>query len=227
MPADKSLIIIWKGRQVQVTRTAARRNSLTVKIDGDRILVRTSLRYPTDAIYDFLNRKESWILKHLENPKIRVAFEWANGQDVYILGRRYTLRLMYAPRGKLELRDDDCIIYGPSEKSWQNAYRKHAEGILDVLLDEFRRQLRYDVGDYTLKYRFYSSRWGCCFWKRREILINYYCVAMPVEAIKYIFYHELAHLEVNNHQKEFYDHLSQLDPDYRIGMKISRSYIIQ
>ena len=89
MPADKNLIIIWKGRQVQVTRTAARRNSLTVKIDGDRIMVRTSLRYPTDAIYDFLNRKESWIMKHLENPKIRVAFEWANGQDVYILGRRY------------------------------------------------------------------------------------------------------------------------------------------
>ena len=53
MPADKSLIIIWKGRQVQVTRTAARRNSLTVKIDGDRILVRTSLRYPTDAILIF------------------------------------------------------------------------------------------------------------------------------------------------------------------------------
>ena len=226
MPDEKTGIIIWKDRQVQVTRSTGRRN-LTVKIDNGRILVRVPLRYPVSGIYDFLNMKEAWILKHLDNPRKKAGVEWRNGADIYILGKKYTLYIVHAAKGKLELRDDHCVVYGPSEKSWLNAYKKYAESVLDVLIDEFRRQLRYDVGDYTLKYRFYTSRWGCCFWKRREVLMNYYCIALPVEAIRYIYCHELAHLRVNNHQKEFYDHLSKLCPDYKVGLKLSKSFIIQ
>ena len=58
-------------------------------------------------------------------------------------------------------------------------------------------------------------------------MINLWCIAMPVEAIKYIFYHELAHLRISNHQKEFYTHLSQLDPGYRKGLKLSKQFMLK
>ena len=221
------MVIIWNGMMVNVTKSSQkRRGSVSFKIRDGKVYVTAWLKCPTDYIYDALSKKENWIMKHLENPRIRASFSLDNGSDIYVLGKRYKLQLVNSSRGKMELSGDTCFIYGPSEKSWVNAYKNYAENLLDELLDKFRSQLRYDVGDYTLKYRFYKSRWGCCFFRRREVVMNYYCIAMEEEAIKYVFYHELAHLSVGNHSKDFYSHLAKLDPSYKIGLKKSKSYTI-
>ncbi len=224
---QNNVMLFWNGIWVNVTKSSShRKNTVSFRIREGKLHVSTALRYPNDEIIAALEKKRSWIMKHLNNPLKKASVEWRNGAEIYILGQKYLLNLAYAPKGRLELSGDRCIVYGPSEKSWLNAYRKYAENILDDLLDQFRRELKYEVGDYTLRYRFYTSRWGCCFWKKREVILNYYCLALPEEAIRYIFYHELAHLEVNNHQKAFYDHLSLLDPNYKVGLKMSKSFTI-
>ena len=221
------LVIIWNGQMINVIKSSERRKgNISFKIKDGKVYVYTSLRCPTDQIYDALWKKEGWIMNHLEHPKLKASFDFRNSADVYVLGQLYQLQLVYSSRGRMELEGDRCTIYGPSEKAWLNAYRKYAENLLDVLLDKYRNELRYDVGDYTLKYRFYTARWGCCFIKKREVMMNYYCIALPEEAIRYVFYHELAHLSVGDHSREFYRHLEELDPNYKIGLKKSKSFTI-
>ena len=212
---------------IQVTIKRSRRKSCAFKVNNGTIEVFAPTWYPTFEIMRALDAKQDYIFKHLANPLKKASFQWENGETVYVLGEPYTLVKADAKKGSVSIEGNKIIIAAPSENAAMNAYKKFATGILDELLDIFRAELKEDVGDYGLSYRFYTGRWGCCATKKREVVINLWCVGLPEEGIRYVFYHELAHLQVANHSKAFYQRLQQLWPDYKRGLKITKTYTIK
>lgn len=233
MPADVEYLEYGNYRIALTRRLTAKRTTLKVGKNGE-ISITTSVFEPKSRILRFVRDNEAFLqrsLKKIENNKKKNAvidFE-ANGKG-YLLGNPINTVNIEHNQSKCWLDNDTLYIQGKSKDARERAFRKFAQDILDNFIDQFRYELLYAVPDYVLKYRFYKSRWGCCIKNerqgRREVVMNLWCVAMPREAIRYIFYHELAHLWVSNHQKEFYRQLSILCPDYKKGQKISKEYMI-
>ena len=48
----------------------------------------------------------------------------------------------------------------------------------------------------------------------------------PKEAIDYVVVHELAHIKHHNHQKEFYDFIEEILPDYKERNKLLKQIVI-
>jgi predicted metal-dependent hydrolase len=68
-----------------------------------------------------------------------------------------------------------------------------------------------------LKYeiKFYKSRFGSCHPHQRIIRFNQILAHYDKTYLEYIYVHEIAHLNEQNHQKGFYDLLDQLLPHHQ------------
>ncbi len=74
-----------------------------------------------------------------------------------------------------------------------------------------------------LSYKSLRSRWGSCS-SAGEIIINLKLRHFPEPLIWYVVFHELVHLRVHAHNKNFYEILSKVFPDYKKYDRLLSSY---
>lgn len=58
------------------------------------------------------------------------------------------------------------------------------------------------------------TRWGSCSGKN-GLCFSYRLMLLPMDIIDYIIVHELAHIRVKNHSKDFYEEVLKYMPDYK------------
>ena len=74
-----------------------------------------------------------------------------------------------------------------------------------------------------VKMRKMCSRWGTCYQDRKLIILNIFLSKREKNEIDYVIAHEMAHLNVPNHSKDFYRVLQKIMPGYReIRSKMGR-----
>lgn len=66
-----------------------------------------------------------------------------------------------------------------------------------------------------IKYRFMKSTWGVCRPTARTMTFNKRLVHQPVEFIEYVVLHEMCHLLVPNHSRDFYHLVAHHMPHFR------------
>lgn len=59
-----------------------------------------------------------------------------------------------------------------------------------------------------------EKRWGSCT-RNGKITLNTELVKAPKACIEYVMVHELCHLAIRNHTKDFYDLQAKLLPDWQ------------
>jgi predicted metal-dependent hydrolase len=89
------------------------------------------------------------------------------------------------------------------------------EEFLDLVnhyVEKYSRQL--NVKTKNIKFRKMRRRWGSC---RNDgvITLNIYLIFVPEHLVGYIIYHELAHLIVQGHGKDFKAVINREFPNYR------------
>ena len=70
-----------------------------------------------------------------------------------------------------------------------------------------------------------KTRWGSCNTKIGRLCFNLLLVKTPAECIDYVILHELAHIEVPNHSKEFWRIVERYMPDYRERRKKLKEFV--
>lgn len=75
------------------------------------------------------------------------------------------------------------------------------------------RHFRYVYNKVTLKYN--HSNWGSCSAKK-NLNFSTRLLLAPAEVVDYVILHELAHLEILNHSRSFWDLVSTVCPDFRV-----------
>lgn len=93
----------------------------------------------------------------------------------------------------------------------------------------------FDTHPASINWRNMSERWGSCTTVDKTIRISDRLVGSPAYVLNYIIFHELIHLQVPNHDSDFYNYLSRY-PDavkaeaflegFEIGCQSSGSSVI-
>jgi len=119
------------------------------------------------------------------------------------------------------------IFYMHVPKNSTTEQRKH-------LLDEFyRRKLKLVVPDLLEKYvaivgkapvewriRDMKTRWGTCNTKDKRIWLSLHLAKKHPDCLEYVIAHELTHLHVPNHSKEFWARMDMYYPGWREVRKL-------
>jgi hypothetical protein len=92
----------------------------------------------------------------------------------------------------------------------------HRSSGLDILYHERRQFIQKRFLELStlyqpvqIRYRTMKTRWGVCHVTKRLIVLNTKLVILSDELIDYVIYHELTHLLVPHHQREFYEILEK------------------
>jgi len=79
----------------------------------------------------------------------------------------------------------------------------------------------------TVIFRKMKRRWGSCDFQKKKIIFNKDLKFLPTDLIKYVVFHEMCHLLIKNHKKEFWLLVKKLSPNYLKYEKLLSAYRIK
>lgn len=96
----------------------------------------------------------------------------------------------------------------------QSWYRKHASAVFKQRLKVcHERAGQYGIPYPDLRIRKMRTRWGSCG-KNDTIILNPELIRLPTQCIDYVIIHELCHLKIHKHNRDFYALLAKCMPDW-------------
>lgn len=94
--------------------------------------------------------------------------------------------------------------------------RKLVDNLVKKYLDELGEPSRIFITETT--------RWGYCR-RNGEVIFNWQLSCLPIRLAELVILHELVHLKVLNHQREFHAKMVKLMPDYQARESELRYYL--
>ncbi len=174
---------------------------------------------PQFIIKKFIDANQNWIETHAK--KIPITPKISRLQTLNILDQTYALIIHSTHHDSLIIDDKTKQIFINTSKNTSPYLRK----LLDKKLRPFALKLIKDeLKSLSAKYHFkynkvtlrnQSSRYGSCS-STGNLNFNWQIIFFPYLVFRHLLLHELTHLLVKNHKKEFWDQLKQYDPDSKI-----------
>ncbi len=78
----------------------------------------------------------------------------------------------------------------------------------------------FEVGRISVRNQ--KSRWGSCS-SRKNLSLNLKLLFLAPEQLHYVLIHELCHTRVMNHSLNFWEHVAEIEPHYRVINRSMRS----
>lgn len=212
MPASDDAIRIDR-----LIRSKRRTLALQIGADG-RLTVRAPLRLPLCEIEHFLQARADWIRKHQERFRTRPAPEhhYHPGERFLYLGAEYPLAVVQAARPALALVNGEFRLSWAAQPRARQVftawYRARAREVFAQRAEVYAR--RMGVSYEKLRISSARTRWGSCS-NQRTLSFTWRLVMAPPEAIDYVVIHELAHLQVRGHSREFWSLVARWMPGWQ------------
>ena len=202
----------------QIIRSNRKSFGLELTPDG-RLIVRAPKAATQAQIRAVVAQKAGWVAK----ARARLAAQYPDlkpktftpGETFWYLGEQYPLRLTSRQRPLLEL---DGVFHlarhaHPHAKAVFIAwYREETRQITHEMIDTFTQRGNFIVNQVRITSA--RTRWGSCSGKGNLNFTFRLCMA-PLPVIEYVVVHELAHLKVPNHSKNFWAEVARMDPNYQ------------
>jgi len=177
----------------------------------------------------FVRTKLSWIKKQQEKfakqPR-QCEREYVSGETLYVFGQQYFLRVEYSYRGNsLVLEGNEAILTVRKESTAKQReafvnewYRSKLKDKIEIYLPKWEKITGLYCDSWQTKYM--TTRWGTCNTNTHKIWLNLQLAKKPIECLEYVILHELAHLKVHNHSKDFVAIMDQYMPYWRETKKL-------
>ncbi|MEN4005852.1 MAG: M48 family metallopeptidase [Methanobacteriaceae archaeon] len=98
----------------------------------------------------------------------------------------------------------------------KNRTEEELRYLVDFFADEMSIALEVEIKN--IRFRLMKTKWGSCS-SRGNININKLLKYLPEDLIRYVVFHEMAHLIEQNHNKNFWIIISKKFPDYEMMEK--------
>jgi len=180
-----------------------------------------SLSHISDTLSQNSSRVERFLVRARKLQRQTLSYH--NGEQHLYLGKRYPLVLKPGTKQKARVMFDDGEIQVEVRQHQAENIRMALQGwYLEQALSVFSMRLKviaasaHWVGDrsITLKLRRMKRTWGNCS-SSGVIKLNTHLIKAPLNILDSVIAHELCHLQVMNHSKQFYVLLNQLNPGWK------------
>lgn len=103
----------------------------------------------------------------------------------------------------------------------KDAVLAYAKKYLPDYLHELSQEIRLPYRACAIRRP--KTRWGSCT-SQHDIMLHAGLVLMPLNIVRYVCIHELAHTRHFNHSAEFWNEVKKHDPDYVMHRKMLKSF---
>ena len=203
----------------QIIRSDRRTLLLQVTPDAS-LIVRAPKKVSEETILTFVQNKIKWILYHQkkarESYRPFVKREFVDGETFLYLGDWHMLSVVHDGMPPLVLKENQFLLsksfLSDAKKVFGQWYRKKAR---EVFLD----RVRYYAETAGLRFQKMRvsgarKRWGSCG-PKGTLNLSWRLIMAPMEVIDYVVVHELVHLEVRNHSRNFWDKVRIFYPNHQ------------
>lgn len=174
---------------------------------------------------------ESFILSHIEwikknkkkadDTRKYLNFNYVSGETHYLWGKPYKLQVVYSDdkpsvcfnSNNIILKIKKCSKKEERETALLKWYRNILKNKIADILPECQKITGKSCNEYHIKKM--KTRWGSINILYKRVWINLELVKKPPECLKCVIIHELTHLYVRNHGKNFKRYMDKFCPDWR------------
>ena len=182
-------------------------------------------------IIDFVHKKRRWVYDKQEEMQERLGrFEQKtyahlqSGAKIPFRGRNMRLRIIRKNTANLEIayQNGFNVIVPrnvPEDKIEVCVSQELVFWLQDRFRDDAKRMIKHYAEMLGVKYKGLRTNaapklWGSCT-KQGIIALNWHLIAAPKAVLEYVVLHEICHLKIRNHSKEFWTLLSSYMPDFQ------------
>ena len=217
------------GITIEIIKKNIKNMHLSVLPPNGRVRISAPLRMSDESILMFARTKLSWIRKQQEKFAIQERQserEYVSGETLYVFGKQYFLRVEYSYKGNsLVLSGEEAILTVRKESTSKQReafvnewYRALLKEKIEIYLPKWEKITGLYCDSWQTKYM--TTRWGTCNINSRKIWFNLQLAKKPIECLEYVILHELAHLKIKGHNKEFVALLDKYMPYWRDTRKL-------
>lgn len=216
-----------KTIEFELERKNVKHINLRVKPDM-KVFVSAGEDVPLSYIEGFVKKKAGWIFKNIEyfqktQSENSYNKQYVNGETVRYLGKQYRLRVVQAEAEEVKYFQGYIYLYvkdkedrAKKEKLLNQWLREKAKEVFNESLNRMYSRLeKYGIEKPDISIRIMKTRWGSCSNEKKKITLNSELIKAPKPCIDYVILHELVHFKYRNHDKNFYNFLTVLMPDWR------------
>ena len=217
------------GIEIDVQKKNIKNLHLAVVPPDGRVRVSAPMHISDESIAMFVRTKLSWIKKQqekFEKQPRQCEREYVSGETFYVFGQQYFLRVEYSYKGNsLVLEGNEAILTVRKESTSKQReafvnewYRSLLKDKIEIYLPKWEKITGLYCDSWQTKYM--TTRWGTCNTNTRKIWLNLQLAKKPIDCLEYVILHELAHLKVHNHSKDFVAIMDQYMPYWRETKKM-------
>jgi len=214
----------------EIIYSPKRKRSLCISITPKGVIVRVPVRTSERVIVNFINSKESLILRGLNKlSKMDVVAKkpLIEREVLHFLGEQYLLKIsqskLLKKSGFCEIRegcfyvnlphsDEQKIISEKLENTIKGWYKKRA---FEIFCERTEYLADLHNFEYTkVKIGEQKTLWGSCNHKN-NLSFNWKVVQCHIDVIDYLIIHELTHTVHRDHSHRFWGRVGEILPDYK------------
>lgn len=221
------------GINIEIQKKNIKNLHLVVAPPDGKVRVSAPMHLSDESITMFVRTKLSWIKKQQEKfakqPR-QSKREYVSGETLYVFGQQYFLRVEYSYKGNsLVLEGNEAVLTVRKESTAKQReafvnewYRTLLKEKIEIYLPKWESITGLHCDSWQTKYM--TTRWGTCNTNTRKIWLNLQLAKKPTECLEYVILHELTHLKIRNHSKDFVAIMDHYMPYWRdIKQKLNDS----
>lgn len=221
-------------KRIYYTLFKTKRKTIGIIIDRNgEVRVHAPYRASEKQICEVIKKRAGWIVKKVNEVRIRnsnfAGRQFVSGEKFLYRGKEYTLETVERNSAKPDvlIQGDYMIVYIPGGLLAE--YRKQAikealikwyrQRFAEIIKEKFEKySLQIKAAPHKVAIKDQKTRWGSCS-KKGNINLNWRLIMAPDDIIDYVVVHELCHLKVMNHSKDFWNLVKSVLPNCRESRK--------
>lgn len=212
------------GIVIEVERKRIKNMYLRVLPPDGRVYITAPGRMSEGDIKSFVLSKLDWIEKHkaeTERKAGQMAYNYENGDDVYVWGRKFQLTVRNTGiRNELLFNGNSIVLLlkenstaEQRKKLMASWYRKALIREIPFILSGWEQKIGVKASGFTV--RDMKTRWGTCNIRTKNICLNLQLARKSPKFLEYVIVHELVHLLEKSHNQVFKSYMDQFLPGWR------------
>jgi predicted metal-dependent hydrolase len=223
MKEQRSIVLHGKTYPYQLNVSPrARRLRITVSDSGITLVLPAG--FPVREGEAFMSKNSVWILAQMEKHEQRARSERNTLPKDVILLRGTATRVerkeeaTRLSRARVEEQNGHLTLALPAGRTdtAPEVLERWLRGLARVEITNLVRQeaRRMHASPKTVTIRDQRTRWGSCS-STGTLSFNWRLIMVPPTVMQYVVVHELAHMSVPNHSRDFWNLVSQYYPAYQ------------